>query len=72
MELPIAIRKLVVQLRDDGNSLRNIAQIIEKSHSTYILYYNRYNETRFYEDQKRTDRPQKFKSHQKRAILKTL
>jgi len=70
MEIPIDIRKLVVQLREDGNSLRNIAQIIKKSHSSVQYIINRYNETGSFEDRKRTGRPQKLKSHQKRAILR--
>lgn len=72
MEIPIAIRKLVVKLREDGNSLRNIAQTINKSHSTVQYIINRYNETDSFEDRKRTGRPQKLKSHQKRAILRTI
>jgi transposase len=72
MEIPIAIRKLVVQLREDGNSFRNIAQIIKKSHSTVQYIINRYNETGSFEDRKRTGRPQKLKPNQKRAILRTV
>ncbi|KAL4091775.1 hypothetical protein QTP88_026414 [Uroleucon formosanum] len=70
MEIPIDFRKLVVQLREDGNSFRNIAQIIKKSHSSVQYIINRYNETGSLEDRKRTGRPQKLKSHQKRTILR--
>jgi len=57
MEIPIDIRKLVVQLREDGNYLRNIAQIIKKSHSTVPYIINRYNETGSFEDRKPTGCP---------------
>ncbi|VVC27140.1 Paired domain,Homeobox domain-like,Winged helix-turn-helix DNA-binding domain [Cinara cedri] len=64
MEIPIAVRKVVVQLREDGNSLRNIAQTIKNSHSTVQYIINRYNETSSFEDRKRTGRSQKLKLNQ--------
>jgi transposase len=72
MEIPIDIRKLVVQLREDSNSFRIIAQIIKKSHSTVQYIISRYNEIVSFEDRKRTDRPLKLKTYQKKAILRTV
>jgi transposase len=71
MEIPIDIRKLAVQLKEDGNKFRNIAQILKKSYSTVQYIIDRYNETDSFEYQKCTGRPQKLKSYQKRAILRT-
>jgi len=72
MEIPISVCKLAVQLREDGYSLKNIAQTIKKPHSTVQYIINRYNETGSFEDRKRTGRPQKLKSNQKRDILRTV
>lgn len=72
MEIPILIRELIVKLREEGKSLREIAGIVKKSHSTIQYIINRYKETKSFEDRKRSNRPQKLEVDHKRAILRTI
>lgn len=54
MEVPIPIREIIIKSRKEGHSLRKIANTVKKSHSTVQCIINRCNETKSFEDWKRS------------------
>ncbi|KAK2578330.1 hypothetical protein KPH14_012631 [Odynerus spinipes] len=70
--LPLAIREFIVKLRKEGATLRKIAQMTNKSHSSVEYVVDRYNKTGLLQNRQRTGRPQKLETHHKRAILRTI
>ena len=72
MEIPVRIRELIIKLRKDGKSLRVIAEIVTKSHSTVQYIINKYQKTNSVENRKHTGRSAKLEHHYKRTILEII
>ena len=72
MEIPVRIRELIIKLRKDGKSLRVIAEIVTKSHSTVQYIINKYQKTNSVENRKRTGRSAKLEHHHSRTILEVI
>ena len=54
MEIPVLIRELIIKLRKHGKSLKAIAEIVTKSHSTVQYIINNYQKTNSVENRKHT------------------
>ncbi|CAK9809367.1 Transposable element Tc1 transposase [Anthophora plagiata] len=72
MKVPVAIRKLIIRLRSEGQSLRKIAKTIGKSHATVQYIIDRHKELKIFENRPRLGRPRKLQSIHRRAILKAV
>ncbi|CAK9796198.1 hypothetical protein ANTQUA_LOCUS662 [Anthophora quadrimaculata] len=72
MKVPVAIRNLIIGLRNEGQSLRKIAKTVGKSHATVQYIIDSYKQLKTFEDRPRLDRPRKLQPIHRRAILKAV
>lgn len=70
MEIRIPIRDLIVKLRKEGQSIRNIAQNVKRAPSSVQYVLETYNSTRSIVSRHRSGRPRKLDSNQKRTVLR--
>ena len=71
MEIP-PIRRLIVDLRKYGHSIRKIAENVKKPHSSVQYVLERYNATKSLESGRRSGRPNILQSNHKRAVLRSV
>ena len=70
MEVPRAIRELVIKLRKDGLSMKRISEMTKKSKSTVQYIIERYRKLHSLEDRDRSGRPSKLNGVHKRNIIR--
>lgn len=68
--MPTEMRELVIKLRQEKKSLREIAQIIGRTHSTVQKIIKKYNTTGNIENTPRTGRPKKLTYRDERSVLR--
>lgn len=72
MEVPTAIRELIVNLRKQGHSYRKIGQTVNKGYTTVRYILKRYEESGSVKSAYRSGRPPVLQTHHKRAIIRTV
>lgn len=71
-EIDPDLRNIIIKLRNEGNTLRAIGNIVNRSHSTVQRVLKNFNSTGSVKSKPRTGRPPKLTEREKRDVLKTV
>lgn len=71
-EIPIVVRKIIVDLWKKETSFRNIGKIIGKSHATVQYIINQYQKTGSYKVRPRSGRPKKLSAREESSIVRKI
>lgn len=71
-EIPFPVRKIIIDLWNEGNSFRNIGKIVKKPHTTIQYIVKQYKLTGSYKIRSRSGRPKKMTPREEASIVRQI